>query len=593
MINAIKALIDKIKGKDTTLEKELRKLEKEYSALLKEDAKNEKSTGEGAKNSLSPTKIKRLEQILDNLGKKQIKVKGEDKTLTILTDKFTRNKAIYSQKGRDKSEVNARIKAIPEFESIIKSAKLYKKESVRNFDNEAKDGVVAIYRGKTTFNGFNVEIIVRDKGKRQYLYELQFKETKNKKSSRQSMTKYSVSPVSQSESATSKYNISQLESSVNIKSSISSKTDAEYMSAVENGDTETAQKIVDETAHNLGYTIKAYHGSRSNFTVFDKTKGGQSNSEARLGFWFTESKEGAQNFANETWYGDSDEAQVYGAYLKLNNPKVYKSADNSAQIENLREEKTEIDREMSLLDSMYFFEEGRYYHTERHDYDFSKRRRVGIAEWDAFKAIVRKFDADDVEYYLSKVAEADRQAVKNDAERYLELSEQSKKLGNQITELSYSDAYELFRTDIYSTIGKSAEDANTGGIGIHVENSAEMLQKYADKLKAEGYDGIIIEGTEYDAITFGGKNNQYLVFEPNQIKSAEPITYDNDGNVIPLSERFNADNNDIRYSLSREDRAQILKDLPILVLWKQKKTPIWCLQTADKGKSAVIFCKNR
>ena len=55
------------------------------------------------------------------------------------------------------------------------------------------------------------------------------------------MTEYSASPASQSEDATSKYNIPQSKQSVNIKSSIPSKPDTEYLTAVENGDMETAQ----------------------------------------------------------------------------------------------------------------------------------------------------------------------------------------------------------------------------------------------------------------------------------------------------------------------------------------------------------------
>lgn len=53
-----------------------------------------------------------------------------------------------------------------------------------------------------------------------------------------------------------------------------------------------------------------------------------------------------------------------------------------------------------------------------------------------------------------------------------------------------------------------------------------------------GYDGIVAE-----------YNRKALVaFNPEQIKSADPVTYDDDGNVIPLSERFNSESNDIRYS---------------------------------------------
>ena len=45
--------------------------------------------------------------------------------------------------------------------------------------------------------------------------------------------------------------------------------DTDYLSAVERGDMETAQRMVDEAANAAGYTIKAYHGTGENFTVFD------------------------------------------------------------------------------------------------------------------------------------------------------------------------------------------------------------------------------------------------------------------------------------------------------------------------------------
>jgi hypothetical protein len=65
-----------------------------------------------------------------------------------------------------------------------------------------------------------------------------------------------------------------------------------------------------------------------------------------------------------------------------------------------------------------------------------------------------------------------------------------------------------------------------------------------------GYDGIeladdghrYIDGKREDVHTF-------IVFKNTQIKSADPVTYDDNGNVIPLSERFKEDNPDIRYSI--------------------------------------------
>ena len=70
----------------------------------------------------------------------------------------------------------------------------------------------------------------------------------------------------------------------------------------------------------------------------------------------------------------------------------------------------------------------------------------------------------------------------------------------------------------------------------------ENAEEYVDGLKAQGYDGIVLRDEE-----FGGTS--FVVFDPEQIKSAEAITYDDAGNVIPLSERFNSRSNDIRYSM--------------------------------------------
>lgn len=46
---------------------------------------------------------------------------------------------------------------------------------------------------------------------------------------------------------------------------------------------------------------------------------------------------------------------------------------------------------------------------------------------------------------------------------------------------------------------------------------------------------------------------EYLTTKPNQIKLADPVTYDNAGNVIPLSERFNKQSSDIRYQRAQQE----------------------------------------
>ena len=59
----------------------------------------------------------------------------------------------------------------------------------------------------------------------------------------------------------------------------------------------------------------------------------------------------------------------------------------------------------------------------------------------------------------------------------------------------------------------------------------------------DGMDGMIIHNSDIgNAIA-----DEYIVDNPRQIKSADPVTYDDDGHVIPLSKRFDFTNPDIRY----------------------------------------------
>lgn len=78
-----------------------------------------------------------------------------------------------------------------------------------------------------------------------------------------------------------------------------------------------------------------------------------------------------------------------------------------------------------------------------------------------------------------------------------------------------------------------------------------------DYAEQNGYDSAIIEvdtDNELVADTF------YVVFSPEQIKSADPVTYDDNGNLIPLSERFDTGSKDIRYSIEEYGKEWYQKD---------------------------------
>jgi len=85
----------------------------------------------------------------------------------------------------------------------------------------------------------------------------------------------------------------------------------------------------------------------------------------------------------------------------------------------------------------------------------------------------------------------------------------------------------------------------------HATEEREAIQKARKK----GYTGIkVTDQLPYSTYTMKPQRQivNYAVFDPNQIKSSDPATYDKDGNLIPLSQRFNPTSSDIRFMPSSE-----------------------------------------
>lgn len=204
------------------------------------------------------------------------------------------------------------------------------------------------------------------------------------------------------------------------------KTDRDYLSAVERGDMDTAQKMVDKAAKKAGYDIKAYHGTKADFTVFDSGKIGENwgNVGGDLGFYFTPFIDDASGWATEA-VGPKDAKKVVPVFLKFNNP---------------------------LIES----------------------------------------------------------------------------------DSGWGSAY----------------------------GQADIRHGDLKRWAREGHhDGIIVMSSDYDMEP--GVNGEeidtvYIAFSPEQIKSADPVTYDDNGDVIPLSERFNQEKGDIRFSLKTDNKGREL-----------------------------------
>jgi len=110
--------------------------------------------------------------------------------------------------------------------------------------------------------------------------------------------------------------------------------------------------------------------------------------------------------------------------------------------------------------------------------------------------------------------------------------------------------------------GKFKEEPRSLIEEIESDWTNQKAGSYVAKLKREGFDGVI----------FDGSTKEIAVFNPNQIKSADPVTRDNQGNVIPLSQRFNEASPDIRESRARGRVVRpITKNIPIGLGTKKDK----------------------
>ena len=81
-----------------------------------------------------------------------------------------------------------------------------------------------------------------------------------------------------------------------------------------------------------------------------------------------------------------------------------------------------------------------------------------------------------------------------------------------------------------------------GGLDLGLYQTMEMpsVMKW---IKDQGYDGFFVQEDDFSGIV---KDPNIGLFDAASVKSADPATYDDQGNLIPLSERFDTRSDDIR-----------------------------------------------
>ena len=328
------------------------------------------------------------------------------------------------------------------------------------------------------------------------------------------------------------------------ESSTASERDESYLAAVERGDMETAQRIVDKVANNAmpeskirtedGKLRTVYHGTNTgDFTVFDPGYIGVSSGDDGffgMGFYFAYSK------GEAAYYGAK---RIIPAYLNLKNPFNF---ERELQTYNGKKARSGYAPDaVALMNFADKFPE--------------------IAE-NVTIEVVEKGSDEFIDLPLPEFAKAFKDVIENKTFEYQKMTnEYGEEETLVIADLetheyehngekhSYSDygfqkrfwgepndldvAYEYLSNSVFEYIDRPSRTR------LILDNNRE----FTAALKAMGYDGAI--QSEY--------GDEAVAFYPEQIKSAEPVTYDDNGNVIPLSERFNQQNPDIRYSIEGAD----------------------------------------
>lgn len=154
----------------------------------------------------------------------------------------------------------------------------------------------------------------------------------------------------------------------------------------------------------------------------------------------------------------------------------------------------------------------------------------------------------------------------------------------------YSPSVEKLK-EIYREAGEWNHDSILKALYTMAKDEDERLEIFntartrdiADWAKRNGYDSVVFQNLYDD----GGRGNGqpipmadvYVIFDPNSVKSLDPVTYDDDGNVIPPSQRFNEEEKDFRYQerYSAEE------------MWKHKDLQQALLKTANRAADFTIL----
>jgi len=337
--------------------------------------------------------------------------------------------------------------------------------------------------------------------------------------------------------------------------------DSSYMDAVKRGDMETAQKMVDDVAKEAGYNSpKLYHGTKM--------------------FGFTEVKtSGVEKGVAWSPFFATNREDISASYVPYGKVRDISSSMDDDAIEEARETAIE-ERKENIIDLVYDFrrlidrhfspwvfgQAGNSY-LERLVEKANPEAGNGDGVYDVLSEIVY----DSFYHYQDAFGEYE------DADDWSENSPEGQEIFSKIVEIEGEKSalhnlesgeelggiYQLYANldNMYVVDGKGVAWNELRPEGLPkidrygVKDVPYRTRDVAEWARENGFDGVIFKNIR-DNGAYGRTpaGDVYAFFRPeSQIKSADPVTYDANGEVIPLSERFKSENNDIRYSFRNSE----------------------------------------
>jgi hypothetical protein len=302
-----------------------------------------------------------------------------------------------------------------------------------------------------------------------------------------------------------------------------SSVDEEYFQSIRDKNIRRARDIVQGIARQMGYAIRAYHGTNENFNTFSKEELGSKNwmaESAYEGFFFAKSKNTARaytGFNSMDMFGIiSIQGENNEEVRKMN--RIYGRERDRLEAQYQKKSEEVLDRIDQEWDDEHKDEIERLSSEPWFNEKIHNMFKMGSPQWQntldlAYEEIQNSKEAQDyfaIEKKMLKYLERKTFEKKGKAKRVMDVV------------LRIENPYVFDYNGVQQDIG---------------------LTQHIKKAENSGHDGVIFknlaDGADVDDI--------YVVFDANQIKYINTVTRDDEGNVIPPSQRFNDQTDDLRY----------------------------------------------